>query len=132
MSGDFTPILYVKSSCPHCFKLRLFLLEAGLIDRFEIHEFSAGDEREAAIKAELAPHLDGVSFPTVQYAPGQFQMESDDIVARYASEAQVDPSDLPLFSVYAGTLLPRLRRLNQENKALVAQLAAAGGTTEGS
>lgn len=125
MASDFSPVIYVKQGCPHCFKLRLFLLEAGLIGRFALLEFTPGDDREATIKAELAPHFDKVTFPTVQYAPGLYQQESNDLIARYAAEASVDPAQLPLFTAYADGLLPRLQRLNRENKELKAQLEPA-------
>ncbi len=122
MNDRFRPIIYVKNSCPHCFKLRLFLLEAGLAEQFDLCEFSVGDEMEKNIKAELAPHFAKVTFPTVQYAPGRYQNESDDLIARYAAEAEIDPQTLPLHVAWADGLHLRLRRLKQENKELKAQL----------
>jgi glutathione S-transferase len=122
MNDCFRPILYVKNGCPHCFKLRLFLLEVGLAGRFVLREFTVGEDMEQTIKAELSPHFDKVTFPTVQYAPGQYQNESDDLIARYAAEAEIDPRTLPLHVAWAEGLQLRLRRLNQENKELKAQL----------
>lgn len=122
MASEFKPILYLKESCPSCYKVRLFLLESGLIHGFEQREFAAGDEREQAVKDELAPHFEKVTFPTVQYAPGKYMRESDDIIAHYAHQHGVRSSGLHIFSIYNDILLPRLRRLNRENKELKQQL----------
>jgi glutathione S-transferase len=126
MQPDFVPILYLKAGCPHCFKLSLFLLESGLAGRFERREFAPGDEHEAGIRSELGAHHEKPTFPTVQLAPGRYMNESDDIVRHYAEEMRVDLDSLPLFRTYADKLLPRLRNLARENKALKAQLAEAG------
>jgi hypothetical protein len=125
MTEPFKPILYLKYGCPHCFKLRLFLLEAGRLGGFEVREFTPGDELEAAIKAELAPHFEKVTFPSVQAEPGTYRNESDALVAHYAEEFDVEPAALPLFQAYAGRLQPRLRALADENKALKTSLAEA-------
>lgn len=124
MSTEFEPVLYLKESCPSCFKVRLFLLDAGLIGGFELREFTPGDEREQAIRDELAPHFEKTTFPTVQYAPGKYMRESDDIIALYKNERNVDVASLRLFNIYGEILLPRLRRLNRENKELKQQLEA--------
>jgi hypothetical protein len=124
--SEFTPVLYLKAGCPHCFRLRLFLLESGQLGHFETREFQpdANDPAETAIRAELAPHLAKVTFPTVQYAPGQYQNESNDLIARYS--AGIDAATLPVFSTWANVLQPKQNRLNAENKALRAALAAGG------
>jgi hypothetical protein len=122
MSTAFTPLLFVKADCPHCFKLRLFLLESGLIDRFELRSFAPGDANEGPIRAELAQNMAKVTFPTVQVAPGRYQNESDDIIAFYANEAGIDPASLPLFVRFVEGILPRLQRLNRENKNMKTQL----------
>jgi glutaredoxin len=120
----FRPILYLKANCPHCFKARLFLTEAGMADRFDIQEFVPGDETESAIRAELAPHFAKATFPTVQVAPGEYLNESDDIIAHYAGIAGIDPATLPLTRMCRDVLLPRLRNLKRENQALRTQLDA--------
>jgi glutaredoxin 2 len=122
MSSDFQPVLYLKESCPSCFKVRIFLLEAGLLQTFDQREFAAGDEREQPIKEELAPHFEKITFPAVQFAPGKFMRESDDIIAHYSRENGVQSSDLHIFGIYNDILLPRLRRLSRENKELKHQL----------
>lgn len=119
---DFVPILYLKEGCPHCLKVSLFLLEAGIADRFETRTFATGDEREQAIRAELAKEFDKVTFPAVQFAPQRYMNEADDIVALYALEHDVVMERLPLFRTFADKLLPRLRSLMQENRSLKARI----------
>ena len=118
----FRPTLYLKASCPHCFKARLFLTEAGIADEFDVREFAPGDESETAIRAELAPHFAKPTFPTVQIAPGDYLNESDDIIAHCAGITGIDPAALPLTRMYREVLLPRLRNLKRENQALRAKL----------
>ncbi len=116
--NDFRPVLYLKSTCPHCLKLRIFLLEADLLDRFEQRIFTAGDENEAAIRAELAPHFEKVTFPTVQYAPGQYMNDSDAIIAHYADVETIDRAHLPIFGTYAGSVLPNYMAARKELREL--------------
>jgi hypothetical protein len=123
--ANFRPTLYVKQGCPFSFKTLLFVLEAGLIDRFEVREFAQGSDEEAAIRAEIEPHLEKVSFPAVQYAPGQYQTESDDIIARYAREANVDPAQLPVLNIYLNGVFKRVGQLFRENMELKKQLEPA-------
>jgi hypothetical protein len=103
----FWPILYLKDTCPHCLKLRLFLLEAGLLDGFEQRISTQGNEVERAIREELAPHFDKVTFPTVQHAPGGYMQDSDAIIAHYGCEAGIDPAALGVFTAYARFVLPK-------------------------
>ena len=65
----FVPTLYVKQGCPFCLKLRIFMLESGLLDTVEVREFAVGSDEEQAIRAELAPHLEKISFPTAKLGP---------------------------------------------------------------
>ena len=44
MTNAPKPTLYLKRSCPFCLKLRIFLTEAGLADRFHYTVFDDGDE----------------------------------------------------------------------------------------
>src|SRR3546814_6184318 len=52
----FRPTLYLLDPCPFCFKVRVFLMEAGLTEKVEIRSFGQGEEMEA-VRAEIAPHL---------------------------------------------------------------------------
>ncbi|WP_395390984.1 glutathione S-transferase N-terminal domain-containing protein [Novosphingobium sp. BL-8A] len=116
--NTFRPVLYLKATCPHCLKLRIFLLEADLLDQFEQRVFAAGDANEAAIREELAPHFEKVTFPTVQYAPGEYMNDSDAIIAHYAEAETIDRADLPIFGTYANSVLPNYMAVRKELRAL--------------
>ncbi|MBC2665864.1 glutathione S-transferase domain-containing protein [Novosphingobium flavum] len=122
---DFKPVLYLKAACPHCFRTRLFLLDSGQLDRFETREFVPGEASEAAVRAELAPHFAKPTYPTVQYAPGQFQNESADIIARYSEGLDPD-RPLPVFRAWLDGIQPKLAKARSENKLLRAALDKAG------
>ncbi len=125
MSAPFTPILYLKAGCPHCFKVRLFLLEAGLADRFEQREFTPGDDLETMIRDELAAYFEKMTFPAVQVSPGLYMNESEAIIAHYAAEFDIDTSALPLLRTFSDIILPKQQKLRSENKTLLARLEAA-------
>ncbi len=116
--STFRPVLYLKATCPHCLKLRIFLLEAELLDQFEQRVFAAGDDNEAEIREELAPHFEKVTFPTVQYAPGKYMNDSDAIIAHYAEAETIDRADLPIFGTYANSVLPNYMAARKELRAL--------------
>ena len=118
MTDAFTPTLYLKQGCPFCFKLRLFLLESGQLDRFALREFAPGTAEEDAVKTELAPHVDKPTFPTAQVAPGEYLKDSDALIVRYADETGVEPQSLPTFDSYSSSLLPMVITLYKENMAL--------------
>lgn len=107
--SDFTPILYMKTSCPHCMKLGAFLVEAGIWDRFEIRGFFEGDENEAAIRAELTAQFEKASFPTLQHAPGEYMKESEDIIALFADELGLDPANMSYYQYMIGGPFRRMR-----------------------
>jgi hypothetical protein len=110
MPDDFEPVLYLDENCPSCFKLRLFLLDSGLIGSFEQREFTLGDEREQSIRSELAPHFEEPRFPAVQYAPGKYLDGADAIIDHYAHSRKVDFDALRLYRTYVAILLPLVRR----------------------
>lgn len=104
----FRPVLYVKDLCPWCLKLRIFLLEAGLSDRFDWRFFAPGDVAEDRIRAELAPWCEMVSFPTVEIAPGRFIQDSQAIIDHYAAEFGVDVGKLYTLDQYVRGPLARI------------------------
>lgn len=108
--SDFKPVLFMKRNCPFCLKLASFLAEAGIWNRFEIRGFYDGEEEEASIRATLAPHFEKVTFPALEYAPGQFMAESDDIIAKYAKELDLTPSQM---SYYQYVLAGPVRRMGE-------------------
>ncbi|WP_260922775.1 glutathione S-transferase N-terminal domain-containing protein [Novosphingobium sp. 9] len=114
MTDTFHAVLYLKAACPHCLKLRIFLLEAGLMERFDMRVFTPGDDNETDMRAELAPWFEKVTFPTVQHTPGAFMNESDAIIALYAQEAGLDPARLPTFVDYTQGVLPKYQRMRRE------------------
>ncbi|WP_343608942.1 glutathione S-transferase N-terminal domain-containing protein [Novosphingobium sp.] len=118
----FRPVLYLKDRCPWCLKLRLFLLEAGLIGGFELRVFVPGDDQEAAIRAELEPHVEKVTFPIAQIAPGRYLPDSGAIIDHYAQEAGVDVASLPTLDQYVRGPLATMAALRKE----IAELKGKG------
>jgi glutathione S-transferase len=110
----FRPVLYVKDRCPWCLKLRLFLLEAGLSDRFDWRFFGPGDVAEEGIRAELAPYFEKATFPTVEIAPGRFIQDSQAIIDHYAAEFGVDVGKLYTLDQYVRGPLARIAELRKE------------------
>lgn len=109
------PVVYLKKNCPWCLKLRLFLLEADLIDSIEIRDFSPNTQQEQEVRAELGAHLDKVTFPAAQMKPGFYMRVSDDIIAYFAAAAQVVPKPMPAFKSYVeGVLKPMLHPFDED------------------
>ena len=115
---SFQPVLYVKQGCPFCLKVRLFALEAGILDRIAVREFTPGSAEETAFREELGHALDKVSFPTAQLASGRYVAESDVIIAEFAAISRRDPDALPVYRTYATEVLPSLVTLYRENRTL--------------
>jgi glutathione S-transferase len=114
----FRPIVTLKDCCPWCFRFRLFLLEAGLQDQFDLRMFVPGDAQEEQIRAELAAHFDTVTFPTVEVAPGQFLADSAALVAHYADHFGIAVDRLALLDQYERGPLATIGRLFGELRAL--------------
>ncbi|SCB29732.1 glutathione S-transferase N-terminal domain-containing protein [Rhizobium hainanense] len=123
MSEPTKPAIYVRRSCPFCLKVKLFLLEAGLMDAVAIHEFEPGSQQEDDIRAELAKKLDTVSFPAAQLEPGRYLTESDAIIALLAARAGRDPADMPVLTSYVEGALKPMMALWKENFELKATAA---------
>jgi glutaredoxin 2 len=121
---ETTPVLYIKERCPHCFKVLLFMQEAGLLDRVEVRRFAAGSPEEQAIRDELAPHIEKVSFPAAPLSTGRYMTESDDIIDHFAAEAGVDKAQMPLLKHYVEGPYQNLSRLRKEIAELKAMQAA--------
>lgn len=114
MSGSkFMPTVYSKTGCPYCIKLRVFLLEAGLLDQVTFVEGKTPEEHEK-LAAFLTERVGKASFPTAEIAPGEFLPESDDLVAHFGASAGVDAAALPTYQAFAGGLLPRLQEFYRE------------------
>jgi len=115
---DFIPTLYIKEKCPFCLKVRIALLEAGLLDKVTVREFAPGTEEETAIKDALAPHLDKVSFPAARVEPDEYIADSDAIIADLLGKAGVDRATLPVLDAYVTGAFSGLMELYRENIAL--------------
>ncbi|HWU02981.1 MAG TPA: glutathione S-transferase N-terminal domain-containing protein [Novosphingobium sp.] len=124
MTAEFKPVLYLKDKCPWCLKLRLFLLEAGLVGQFDERIFAPGDANEPVIRAALAPHFDKVTFPTVELAPGRFLQDSQAIIEHYAEAGAIDVAALPLLDQYVRGPLATMGGLRREIAELQAQIPA--------
>ena len=123
MADGFKPILYLKDGCPFCFKLRVFLLDAGLLEGFTLREFSEGTDAQKTIREELSPHFDKVSFPSAQISPGIYQKDSDGLIAHFAEETGADLATLDTYQAYVEGPFARIMSLFKENKALKQQAA---------
>ena len=120
----FRPTLFFNEQCPFCMKVRIFLLEAGLRDAVEVRDFAPGSAEETAIKAMLATHLDKVTVPAAELAPGEFVADTATIIERLAGAAGVDAGALPVTGTYGQFVLPKLVELYRENMSLKQQLSA--------
>ena len=118
----FTPTVYLKTNCPFCLKVRIFLLEAGLMGKVKVRDFVQGEPEEQAIKDELAPHLEKVTFPAAEIAPGKFIADSDGIVGHFAGEAKVDPGQMTVLRNYVQGPFQRMMDLFRENRELKAKV----------
>lgn len=116
----FRPTLYLLQGCPFCFKVQLFLLEAGLADQVEIRSFAPGTPELEAARNELAPRLTKLSFPAAQLEPDRYVAESDDIIASLAAGSGHDPASMPMLRLYVEGPLRQISKLWQENQQLKA------------
>ena len=120
--------LYLKRSCPHCLKLRIFLTEAGIADRFAYVVFDDGDETHKALRARMAAEGREPSFPAADFGAdlaadlgdGKLTTGTDGLIARFAREAGVDPAAMPLLGYYTGGVFQRYGEMFRELKALKA------------
>lgn len=118
MAQSAATIVYVKEHCPFCFKVRLFLLEAGLVDQVQVEQFLPGTPQEAIIRSAVESASAKTSFPTLKLADGQWIADSDAIVAHVAEVAGIDTANYPLYIEYTQGILPILLALFKENGAL--------------
>lgn len=116
----FKPVVYFKQNCSFCLKVRLFLLEAGMMEAVDIRDFVPGSKQEEDIRAELSPHLAKVSFPAAQLELGRYIAESDDIIAFLAVKSGREPASLPVFSNYVEGPFKTMMNLWKENQQLKA------------
>ncbi|WIX25318.1 hypothetical protein PUV44_23345 [Xanthomonas arboricola pv. corylina] len=78
-------------------KVRIYLLEAGMAEDVEVRDFVPGTPQEENIRAEIAPYLDKVSFPSAQLGPERYVAESDNIIAFLVLKSGHEPASLTVF-----------------------------------
>jgi hypothetical protein len=120
MNASFRPVLYLKDACPWCLKLRIFLLEAGLSGLVDERIFVPGDAAEEGIRVYLGAHLEKVTFPTLEVAPGQFVQDSQVLIDKFAAEHGTDVSSLRVLDQYVRGPLATIGALRTELAALKA------------
>ena len=108
MTDTTKPILHLKRACPFCLKLRIFLTEAGIADRFEYDVFDDGDDTHKALRAQMEAAGQQPSFPAAELTPGELTTGTDDLIARFAKDAGVDPAQSPLLQYYMGGVFKSL------------------------
>lgn len=114
MSDISNPKIYLLRPCPYCLKLRIFLTEAGMADRFTYVEFESGDTTHEAVRNRMIEAGLKPSFPAAELQEGQFTTESDELISRFAKEAGVDPAKMPLLQYYLGGVFARMGAMRQE------------------
>ncbi|MEN7538254.1 glutathione S-transferase N-terminal domain-containing protein [Aurantiacibacter flavus] len=116
--AEFAPILYLKSSCPFCLKVATYLASIGEFADMEIRAFWPDDPEDEVIRKELEGKTEKVSFPTLQFAPGEYMIESDAIIERYRQKSGIDPESLPFYQYVINGPMRRMREQFAEIKRL--------------
>jgi glutathione S-transferase len=116
------PKIFLKAGCPFCFKVRLFLLEAGLVDKVELIQGSTSEE-EQTLRNELAHHVLKVSFPIARFGDDDYLVGSDEIIDRLAESAAISITDLPTLKAYVDGPFSQLITLYRENAELKGRTA---------
>ena len=120
MTADFKPVAYLKSDCPFCFKLVMFLAEARLMDKVDLIRIEGSDDGEMNRYRELLQQKTGekASFPTVEIAEGEFSSDSEGLIELFASRYQIAIDELPGLAYYKESLFPAYIARFKELKAL--------------
>jgi len=115
---SFSPTLYLKRACPFCLRLRVFLTEAGVADRFNYVVFEDGDATHQQLRARMEAAGKQPSFPAAELVPGELETGTDDLIARFARDAGVDPAAMPLLTYYSGGVFKRYSEMFRELREL--------------
>jgi hypothetical protein len=118
MNASTRPRAYLKKTCPYCLKLRIFLTEAGLADRFDFTVFDDGDDTYKALRARMQAAGQEPGFPAVEIEPGNLTTGTDDLIAHFARQAGVDATKLPLLKYYSDGVFVRHVEMFKELKKL--------------
>jgi len=124
MASQQSPTIYLKRPCPFCLKLRIFLTEAGIADRFNFVVFDDGDETHKALRARMEEAGQEPGFPAAELTPGTLETGTDALIARFAEDADVDPASMPLLAYYSDGAFIKHRQMFKELRELKAAKAA--------
>lgn len=109
--------VFLKKTCPYCLKLRIFLTEAGIAGDFDFTVFVDGDETHQAARARMQAAGQEPSFPAAEIS-GALVTGTDDLIARFAAAAGVDPATLPLLNYYSEGVFRRHVEMHRELREL--------------
>jgi glutathione S-transferase len=121
------PTIYAKAGCPFSLKVRLFLLEAGLIDCVDLQIVLGGTLEELQAKESLGAYIEKVTFPTARW-PDAVISDSDAIIERLSAEHGVHAENLATFEAYVTGPLPQILALYRENAELKKSCESSGQT----
>lgn len=110
--------IYLKNTCPYCLKLRIFLTEAGIADRFDFVVFADGDATHQAQRARMQAAGQQPSFPAAEIDGDRLTTGTDDLIAHFAQQAGVDVAKLPLLAYYSQGVFPRHVQMHKELREL--------------
>lgn len=109
--------IFLKKTCPYCLKLRIFLTEAGIAANFDFTVFDDGDETHKATRARMQAAGQEPGFPAAEI-DGALVTGTDDLIARFAKGAGVDPARLPLLAYYSDGVFRRHVEMHRELREL--------------
>jgi len=118
MNTQASTKIYLKKTCPYCLRLRIFLTEAGIADRFDFIVFEDGDETHKALRERMQAAGQEPSFPAADTGSGALATGTDELIARFAKDAGVDPAKLPLLAYYTGGVFRRHVEMHKELRQL--------------
>jgi glutaredoxin len=118
MSSTARAKLYLKNTCPFCLKLRIFLTDARIADRFDFVVFADGDDTHKALRQRMEAAGQSPSFPAAEIQQGTLVTGTDDLIARFAKEADIDPAALPLLAYYSKGVFTKYGEMFRELRQL--------------
>lgn len=115
---SFKPTVYVKTGCPFSFRFLVFIMEAGLYERFTIIEVNPEWESDKAIREHLEQATGKKpAFPTVEVAKGDYRSDSEALIDYYAQQEGVDTAALAVLDLYNRGLFDTYLRMVKKIKA---------------
>ncbi len=107
--------LFLKSGCPHCLKLYIFLSETGLSKEYDIEVFEHGTSRHTAIRIDMEKSGIKPSFPAVLTHSGIWQTDSENLISQLARDRGNDIENLSLYQYFVRGLYPKYGAMRREN-----------------